>query len=201
MSLRLTPAGRIGLPVALSKSNRDVLVCTKSKTMCVHGERPASLLAWMASERADPTFKRPSVCDCQNLDGLLTDYKGSCPFVPDVRMTTLYKALGEIGTEEIVVCGRPQRLAIDASPSSGQIWIQPAGTVVCQHGNTRKMIAAMANPETARRRKNDVTVCDCKLVIPRRQGSVFSKREKRCVPVKQPPSVVGPPPNDEENKE
>lgn len=184
MSIRLTPAGRIGAPVALSKSNREVLVCTKSETMCVHGERPASLLAWMASERADPTFKRPSVCDCQNLDGLLTNYKGACPLVPDVRMATLYKVLGEIGTEEIVVSGRPQRLAIDTS-SSGQIWIQPAGTIVCKHGNTRKMVTSMANPETARRRKNGVTVCDCKLVIPRRQGSVFSKRTMRCVPIKQ----------------
>jgi hypothetical protein len=175
-SLRLTPAGRLGIQVAQNKSDQPVLVCTEGKAMCVHGERAASIQAWLNAERADPNNIRPSVCTCQNLDGLMTDYRGVTPPVPSTDLKSLYKLLGTIGAAECVNNSRPQRLAIKTP--TAELWVQPAGTVVCKHGNTRKVISKMAKTEEARHRRGGVTKCSCCLTVPRRVGSVFAAKGK-----------------------
>ena len=176
-SLRLTPAGRLGVQVAQNKSDQPVLVCAEGKAMCVHGERAASIQAWLNAERADPNYNRPSVCTCKNLDGLLTDYRGVTPPVPPVDLKSLYKLLGTLDAAECVNNSRPQRLAIKTATS--ELWIQPAGTVVCKHGNTRKVISKMAKTDGARHRRSSVTKCACCLSVPRRVGSVFATKGKQ----------------------
>lgn len=175
-SLRLTSAGRLGVQVATSKSDQPVLVCTEGKAMCVHGERAASIQAWLNAERADPNYKRPSVCTCKNIDGLLTDYRGATRPVPSVNLKSLYKLLGTLNAAECINNSRPQRLAIKTP--AAELWIQPAGTVVCKHGNTRKVVAKMQKSDEARHRRSGVTKCACCLMVPRRVGSVFATKGK-----------------------
>ena len=172
-ALQLMASGRLGVPVATSKSDQPVLIDTSGHIMCMHGERAPSIQAWLNAERADASFQRPSVCTCQNLDGLLTDYKhATAPALPSENIS-LFKLLGTLQAQEVVNNGRPQRLAIE-TPSS-QIWIQPTGTIVCRHGNTRKVLCKIAKDGQARHRRNGVTKCDCSISIPRRVGSVFAK--------------------------
>lgn len=174
--LRLTPAGRLGVQVATSKSDQPVLVCAEGKAMCMHGERAASIQAWLNAERADPSYKRPSVCNCKNMDGLMTDYRSvaAAPGVPSVDKKSLYKLLGTLKKKQCTNNSRPQRLCIKTT--TAELWVQPAGTIVCKHGNTRKAIAKMAKTDSARHRRNGVTTCTCCLTVPRRIGSVFASK-------------------------
>ena len=69
--LVLLPSGRLGRKVAINRSDKPVYLDCRSaaqKVLCCHGERAASIMAWLALERADASFTRPSVCDCQNVD-------------------------------------------------------------------------------------------------------------------------------------
>ena len=176
--MQLTSAGRLGVRVATSKSDQPVLVDTEGKTMCMHGERPPSIQAWLNAERADPEYKRPSICTCKNLDGLLTDYSNVHPPKLPSNHASLYMLLSQIRAEHREINGRPQRLAV-TTPQC-EIWIQPAGTIVCKHGNTRKMLAKMsraraANDTESRYRRSGIIKCTCTLNIPRRHGSIFAK--------------------------
>jgi hypothetical protein len=72
--VRLLPSGRIARQVSINRSNEPVFIDKDGVTCCRHGERGATIQAWLNTERVDPEFERPSTCDCGNLDGLLTAY-------------------------------------------------------------------------------------------------------------------------------
>jgi hypothetical protein len=83
----------------------------------------------------------------------------------------LYKLLTAMGNEEKMVNTRPQRIALK-TPTC-ELWIQPSGTIVCPHGNSRKVLGRMRK-EATRFRSNGVVKCNCMMNIPRRVGSVFA---------------------------
>lgn len=170
----LLASGRVGRQVAINRSDKPVYTDAQDKLVCCHGERASSIMAWLALERSDPDYKRPSVCDCANIDGLLTEYPhSSAPdSPPDPNLSLpLYKLLGVLGAEEKTIHSRPQRKALGSGES--EVWVQPSGTLVCTHGNTRKMLARMAADSTTRFKSKSVQRCHCKIAVPRRIGSVF----------------------------
>lgn len=172
----LLPSGRTGRQIATNRSDKPVYIDSQGKATCHHGERAASIMAWIALERADASYTRPSVCDCENIDGLLTEY--DYENTPDpTRSLPLYKFLGAIGAEEKTVSSRPQRKALGSGDKA--VWVQPAGTLVCTHGNTRKMIARMIADDSKRFKCKSIQKCRCALTIPRRVGSVFACPPRR----------------------
>jgi len=179
--VQLLPSGRDARQVSINRSDEPVFIDKDGVTCCRHGERGPTIQAWLNSERADPDFKRPSVCDCGNLDGLLTAYDLTAADLPTLgEGETLFKLLGTMNVDEIKVNSRPQRLALKTSKS--ELWIQPTGTIVCKHGNSRKVIARMMRDvpgEVKRFRSSRVTKCHCCLSIPRRVGSVLVPKNAR----------------------
>ena len=165
---RLLDSGRIGRQVAVNRSDNPVFVDSQGRLTCHHGERATSIQEWISKERADPSFKRPSMCDCGNIDGLLTDY--GLEKRDGTTALPLYKLLGALGAEQKVINTRPQRKTL--TTREGEVWVQPAGTLVCAHGNTRKTLAKIAVGAALKRKA--VVLCDCTLKVPRRTGSVFA---------------------------
>ena len=171
---KLLESGRMGRQVALNRSDKPVFVDNQGKLTCHHGERAICIQEWLAKERADESFVRPSVCDCQNIDGLLTDYKLAdtdkcvCP----ASMRDFYQLLGALDAEQKVLNTRPQRKAL--TTPEGELWMQPSGTLVCTHGNTRKMLSRFAAGHAPSFKRKSLTPCKCTLRIPRRRGSVFA---------------------------
>lgn len=163
------PSGRLGRQIAVNRSDKPVFVDASGHTCCVHGERAPSIQAWINQEKADPSFKRPSVCDCKNVDGLLTTYNVAESDWPKTE-GSLYKLLGTMESEEKTMNTRPQRLALK-TPTC-ELWIQPAGTIVCAHGNSRKVLSRM-HKDATRFKSAGVVKCACKMQVPRRVGSVF----------------------------
>ena len=171
---RLLPSGRLGRQVAINRSDKPVFVDGSGTPMCAHGERAPSIMCWLAQERANPEYVRPSMCDCGNIDGLMTDYNLRCNPCEDATLAEqpLYKLLGAIGSEERVVNTRPQRKALVTR--EGEIWVQPSGTLVCEHGNARKLLTKIASGKAQVFKRKSTVACSCKLKIPRRFGSVFA---------------------------
>ena len=180
-SEQLLDSGRTGRQVAVNRSDKPVFLDSQGKLVCHHGERAASIQEWMAKERMGPSYERPSVCDCGNIDGLLRKYdinQGDRVMSP--LQGNLYKLLGNLGAEQKVINTRPQRKAI--ATSDGEVWVQPTGTLVCTHGNTRKALAKIAAGRgVSFKRKLSVT-CNCVLKVPRRTGSIFGVCRIRATP-------------------
>ena len=175
----LLPSGRIARQVSINRSNEPVFIDKDGVTCCRHGERGATIQAWLNTERADPEFSRPSTCDCGNLDGLLTAYDITTVDLPVLEKDeTLFKLLGTMGADELKVNSRPQRLALKTDKC--ELWIQPTGTIVCKHGNSRKVIARMAKAEATRFRSSRIVKCNCYLSVPRRVGSVLVTKNARA---------------------
>jgi hypothetical protein len=163
------PSGRLGRQISVNRSDRPVFIDCDGKSCCSHGERAPSVLAWLSQEKLNPHFQRPSVCDCGNVDGLMTTYDIKESDRPTLE-GSLFKFLGTMGSEEKVMNTRPQRLALK-TPSC-ELWVQPVGTIVCEHGNSRKVLNRMIN-DAARFKRKGVVKCNCKMQLPRRIGSVF----------------------------
>ena len=163
------PSGRLGRQIAVNRSDKPVFVDASGHACCVHGERAPSIQAWINQEKSDANFRRPSVCDCKNVDGLLTTYNVAESDWPKTE-GSLYKLLGTMESEEKTMNTRPQRLALK-TPTC-ELWIQPAGTIVCAHGNSRKVLSRM-HKDATRFKSAGVVKCACKMQVPRSVGSVF----------------------------
>jgi len=167
-------SGRIGRQVAINRSDCPVFLDQHGHAVCRHGERATSIMSWIALQRKDASFVRKSSCDCENVDGLLTEY---VKLETDASLELpLYQLLAEVGAEQRMVNTRPQRKAL-ATPSS-EIWVQPNGTLVCVHGNTRKTLAKMAKGVKAGFKRKSTEVCACRLSVPRRVGSIFVAKQE-----------------------
>ena len=135
----------------------------------------ATIACWLQSERNDPSFKRNSVCDCQNVDGLMTAYE--CVDGKQGELDVpLFKMLGMLGAKEKTVNSRPQRLAVEKD--GVEVWVQPSGTLVCAHGNTRRAIAKMKKGGSNFKRRCTI-LCECSLAFPRRRGTIFAPKQKK----------------------
>lgn len=170
---KLLASGRIGREVGVNRSDRPVFVDPDGHICCEHGERAATIQSWI---NAGTAVCRPSVCDCKNLDGLLTTYD-----VPEeqwpVHGGSLFKLCGSLGTAEITANTRPQRFVL-TTHEGHELWVQPSGTIVCKHGNSRKTLNKLSTCKTARFRSSSIVKCDCRsLRIPRRVGSVFVQQK------------------------
>ena len=170
----LLASGRIGREVGVNRSDRPVFVDAEGHICCEHGERAATLQSWINMERENPetTVCRPSVCNCANLDGLLTSYS-----VPDEERPapsgSLFKLVGSLRATEIEANTRPQRFVL-TTHEGNEIWVQPSGTIVCKHGNSQKTLKKLNTCKNARFRSTNIVKCNCRsLSIPRRVGSVF----------------------------
>ena len=121
---------------------------------------------------------RPSACDCGNIDGLLSVYTYDTESLhePALEDLSLYKLLERLGAEQRTVNTRPQCKAI--TTKTGEVWVQPAGTLVCKHGNTRKVISKLTAGGTCSFKRKSLVKCDCALHIPRRTGSIFVLHRK-----------------------
>lgn len=173
----LLGSGRLARKVATNRSDKPVFIDAEGQTCCAHGERAPSIQAWLSAERKDAAFKRPSLCDCQNVDGLFTTYETAKAPWPSSG-ASLFKLLGTMGAKEIKNNTRPQRLALTTHTSS-ELWIQPTGTLVCKHGNTRKLLNKMKHgAATTHFRSSGVVKCRCTLSVPRRNGTIFSPIKK-----------------------
>lgn len=173
--ITLLSSGRLARAVATNRSDEPVYVDAEGQTCCKHGERAPSIQAWLHQERKNADFKRPSLCDCQNVDGLLTKYEAASTPWPTTG-PTLFKVLGTMGSPEIKNNTRPQRLAL-TTHTGDELWIQPTGTLVCKHGNSRKMLAKMKSTDAAKYRSSRVVKCSCSLSVPRRNGSIFAPKK------------------------
>ena len=134
-------------------------------------------MSWVKAERenAENSRGRPSLCTCENVDGLLSTYSITEEQWPK-KGSSLYKLLGALGAEEANVNTRPQRYAL-TTHAGVQICVQPAGTLVCKHGNTKKTLIKVATKgDACKFRSSRITKCACALSIPRRVGSVFVKQ-------------------------
>ena len=174
----LLASGRIGREVGVNRSDRPTFVDAEGNICCEHGERPMTIQSWINMERDNPeaTVCRPSVCNCANLDGLLTSYH-----VPDDERPaprgSLFKLVGSLGAAEIKANTRPQRFVFTTHEGS-EIWVQPSGTIVCKHGNSQKTLNKLNTCKNARFRSKSIVKCSClSLSIPRRVGSVFVQKK------------------------
>ena len=175
----LLPSGRLGCKVATNRSDQPVFVDSDGHPVCKHGERAATIQAWLNAERKSSDFVRPSSCDCQNLDGLMTSHNVPEEDLPKIDAPNLYKLLGLLGHKEAKNNTRPQRYVLTTHAGS-EIWVQPAGTLVCKHGNSKKMLAKIQKAEPTSFRSKHVVLCNCSLSVPRRVGTVFAQpRGKR----------------------
>jgi hypothetical protein len=176
----LLGSGRLARKVATNRSDQPVFIDAEGQTCCAHGERAPSIQAWLSAERKlkDAAFKRPSLCNCQNVDGLLTTYAAASTPWPNPG-ASLFKLLGKMGAKEVKNNTRPQRLALTTHTGS-ELWIQPTGSLVCKHGNTRKLLNKMKRDATMSFRSSRVIKCSCTLSVPRRNGTVFSPTSKKA---------------------
>ena len=140
----LLASGRLGRQVQVNRSNRGVFVDSQGKRVCCHGERAGTIQGFIQAERDGQTNVRyPSTCDCANVDGLLSNAPSPNWDVSDL---SLFELLVNLGAEETVTNGRPQRKAL--GDGADEIWVQPAGTIVCKHGNTRISSKDFAEDQT-----------------------------------------------------
>ena len=177
---KLLVSGRIGREVGVNRSDRPVFVDSDGHICCEHGERAATIQSWINAERENPNTAvcRPSVCDCANLDGLLTTYDVPNEKWP-VHSESLFKLCGSLGTAEITANTRPQRFVL-ITHAGHELWVQPSGTIVCRHGHTQKTLNKLNTCKTARFRSSTIVKCSCRsLSIPRRVGSVFAHKKSR----------------------
>lgn len=180
----LLASGRLGREVGINRSDRPVFIDSEGHICCEHGERAPTIQAWINAERerakdeGDAT-NRPSVCNCQNLDGLLSSYgideaqwpKLTCP---------LFKQLGSLGAAEAKFNTRPQRFAL-TTHEGVELWVQPSGMLVCKHGNSKKTLLKLQDTNNTRPkfRSSRIVKCGCtSLAVPRRVGSVFAAKCK-----------------------
>jgi len=173
----LLASGRVGREVGVNRSDRPVYIDAEGHICCEHGERAATIQSWTNAERTNlgTAACRPSVCNCANIDGLLTSYH-----VPDDEWPapsgSLFKLVGSLGAAEIKANTRPQRFVL-TTHEGNEIWVQPSGTIVCRHGNSQKTLNKLTTCKTARFRSASIVKCSCRSVsIPRRVGSVFVKK-------------------------
>jgi len=134
-------------------------------------------MSWVKAERenAENALGRPSRCSCENVDGLLSTYSIAEEQWPK-KGCSLYKLLGLLGAEEENVNTRPQRYVL-TTHAGAEIWVQPTGSLVCKHGNTKKILTKVATRgDSSKFRSSRITKCDCALSIPRRVGSIFVKQ-------------------------
>ena len=174
----LLASGRIGREVGVNRSDRPVFVDAEGHICCEHGERAATIQSWINVERENPetTVCRPSVCNCANLDGLLTSYQVPCDERP-APSGSLFKLVGSLGAAEIKANTRPQRFVL-TTHEGNEIWVQPSGTRVCKHGNTQKTLHKLNSCNSARFRSTSIVKCNCRsLSVPRRVGSVFVQKK------------------------
>jgi hypothetical protein len=177
-STELLLSGRLGRKVTVNRSDNAVYIDSEGQLCCKHGERAPTIQAWLNAERVakdDIEFSRPSFCDCKNIDGLLTKNKTEKTEWPKVGCS-LYKCLGALGAQETNQYARPQRFAITTNENS-EIWVQPSGTLVCKHGNSKKLLKKLATNRDTKFRSSCVTKCYCSLSVPRRVGSVFAHKK------------------------
>ena len=132
----LLSSGRLGREVGVNRSDRPVFIDSEGHICCEHGERAPTIQAWLNAERAKDGGSRPSVCDCQNLDGLLTSYSVEESEWPKLTCS-VYKQLGALGAQETNFNTRPQRFAL-TTREGVELWVQPSGMLVCKHGNSKK---------------------------------------------------------------
>lgn len=178
--LALLPSGRIGRRLLVNKSNRPVYVDSHGKRVCMHGERAGTIMGFIQAERGGKEDVRaPSTCDCLNTDGLLsTPASSELGSVPETR-GSVFELLVRLDAVEKVVNGRPQRKAVGEGDQ--EIWIQPAGTLVCSHGNTRKRLIKMKQGSGAVFKCKSMVRCGCTIAPLRRNGSVFSSGVARTI--------------------
>ena len=172
----LLASGRLGRQIGVNRSDQPIFVDSCGDLCCTHGERASTIMSWVKAERENPESSRarPSLCSCENVDGLLSTYSIAEEHWPK-KGGSLYKLLGVLGAEEANVNTRPQRYAL-TTHAGVEVWVQPAGTLVCKHGNTKKLLTKVATKDaTCKFRSSRITKCDCSLNIPRRVGSIFVK--------------------------
>ena len=172
---KLLVSGRLGRQVSTNRSDNAVFIDSEGHLCCKHGERAPTIQAWLNMERGSVGFSRPSTCDCQNIDGLLTSYKIEKSEWPKMMSCSLYKCLGALGAQEINHA-RPQRFAITTNEDS-EIWVQPSGTLVCKHGNSKKLLKKLATNRDTKFRSSCIIKCHCSLSVPRRVCSVFASKK------------------------
>ena len=177
----LLESGRLARRVGTNRSGRDVFVDVGGHAVCEHGERAATIEAWMKREKADAAFVRPSACTCGNVDGLRTKYDVAAADLPaQPTSAALFALLGELGCEEALGAqARPQRLAYRSKARGGEVWVQPSGALVCPHGNSRRVLATIRKRDKAHR-SHSVVQCDCKLAMPDREGSLLCCKPARA---------------------
>ena len=183
----LLASGRLGRQIAVNRSNRPVYIDSQGKNVCMHGERAGTIQGFLQAERDGQKDRRyPSICNCENVDGLLSntspDLMNDGAGATESSPKSLFELLVVLGAEEKAAYGRPQRKAL--GEGDNEVWVQPAGTLVCQHGNTRKTLLKIKQGSSTFKRKSTVR-CSCTIAVPRRVGSVFVARTARALDTKQ----------------
>ena len=179
--LEILPSGRLCRRVTSNRSGKPVYIDGEKKLVCVHGERGYTIQGWLTREakgEAREKVRFSSPCNCENVLGLMSEYDVAEADVPQqTAFDGVFALLGAIGAEERIIRTIPQRLAFSPGNGVADIWVQPNGKQVCEHGNSRVILAKMQkSPSGAKYKGPSRVVCNCKWKVPRREGSIFGER-------------------------
>ena len=214
-AVQVLASGRLGRQVATNEARDPVYVGEidasgeRAPALCKHGERHPTISGWLHMEKR-PDFKgrTDSVCDCDGTLGLHFDLVAmwakrmsnvtGCSLA-DARESTLsllptytapsdvYDAAIAMGNKTRMNNKRPQVFLCVSPETKTDIYMQPIGRLVCEHGNCAKYLRKMNPPDEAvsdrcrsasKQKLERVdfdakrrTSCSCKFVVPRRWGS------------------------------
>lgn len=175
------PTGRVASLHRVEPDGRRIFITPSAQLLCEHGERPSTILSWVAKEaRAVQEGEEPptrnSLCDCLNTDGLY--YTKSKPQPPPEELPptplSLFSFLEELDTQKVSVHGRVQRHVPHTTGNKAMYLTQKGGLFVCQHAHTLSTLRKMRKVRccgTAMPKFRNGGMCDCELDdLPQRTG-------------------------------
>ena len=172
----LAPTYRFVRPYTIVEPDgaRIFIDVTDGSLLCKHGELGSTVSTWCQAEKiaareGRPPPTRPSICDCQNANGLFTKQKNASP--PTAAESTvpasIFDHLVAIDTPSVLVAGREARQLPFTSGDQAS-FLTPDGRIICRHGRLRSSLLRM-------KQRGSQARCQC---MPR------GIPQRRCIDVK-----------------
>ena len=147
----LAPTYRFVRPYTIVEPDgaRIFIDVTDGSLLCKHGELGNTVSTWCQAEKiaareGRPPPTRPSICDCQNANGLFTKQKNASPPTPAESKVpaSIFDHLVAIDTPSVLVAGREARQLPFTSGDQAS-FLTPDGRIICRHGRLRSSLLRM----------------------------------------------------------